>query len=123
MSFGSRVSIYSFKFFKNLLPFTCKHGRFGKKEEGSYSLTDVEDSLFGRVLPRVPVLPVFKLLVSVLIFTEHHHDHALRGHTRQDKSTDESKRPNDGQISDQGRLIINIVPGFVSYIILSVPVY
>lgn len=49
-----------------------------KEKKGSCSLTDVEDSLFGRVLPRVPVLPVFKLLVSVLIFTEHHHDHALR---------------------------------------------
>lgn len=41
-------------------------------------LTDVQYSLFGRVLPRVPVLPVFKLLVSVLVLAEDHHDHALR---------------------------------------------
>lgn len=43
------------------------------------SLTDVQDSLFGRVLPGVPILPVLELLVPVLVFTEHHHDHALRG--------------------------------------------
>lgn len=54
-----------------------------KMEGGSESLTDVQDSLFGRVLPGVPVLPVFKLLVSVLILTEHHHDHTLRRETRQ----------------------------------------
>lgn len=45
-------------------------------------LTDVQDPLFGRVLPGVPVLPVFELLVSVLVLAEHHHDDALSGRKR-----------------------------------------
>lgn len=59
----------------------CCHRRRNTQRAatGGVGLTDVQDSLFGGVLPGVPVLPVFKLLVSVLVFTEHHHDHALGG--------------------------------------------
>lgn len=76
MSFALCVFIHS----------SVQHGKEHedkKMEGGSESLTDVQDSLFGRVLPGVPVLPVFKLLVSVLILTEHHHDHTLRREARQ----------------------------------------
>lgn len=50
---------------------------------GPGQLTDVKDPLLRRVLPRVPILPVFQLLVSVFVFAEDHHHHALqRGEPR-----------------------------------------
>lgn len=51
--------------------------RFLSNQHLHHQLTDVQNSLFGRVLAGVPVLPVFKLLISVLVLTENHHDHAL----------------------------------------------
>lgn len=45
---------------------------------GQGQLTNVEDPLLCRVLPRVPVLPVFQLFISVFVFTEDHHHHALQ---------------------------------------------
>lgn len=81
-----------------------------EEEEGSDSLTDVEDSLFGRVLSRVPVLPVFKLLVSVLIFAEHHHDHTLRRKNKTGQKWDESQ-PNNGQVLEQGYATIRMEDG------------
>lgn len=50
---------------------------------GQGQLTDVEDPLLCCMLPRVPVLPVFQLFVSVFVFTKDHHHHALqRGEPR-----------------------------------------
>lgn len=41
------------------------------------NLTDVQAPLLSGVLPGVPVLPVFQLIVSALLLSKHHHDDAL----------------------------------------------
>lgn len=40
--------------------------------------TDIQDSLLGRVLTRVPVFPILQLLISALVLPEHNHDNALK---------------------------------------------
>lgn len=47
--------------------------------QGQGQLTNVKDPLLCGVLPRVPVLPVFQLLIPVFVLTEDHHHHALQG--------------------------------------------
>lgn len=41
-------------------------------------LTDIQTPLLGRVLPGVPVLPVFQLIVSALLLAKHNHHHTLQ---------------------------------------------
>lgn len=40
--------------------------------------TNIQDSLFSRVLARMPVFPILKLLVSALVLPKHNHDDALK---------------------------------------------
>lgn len=63
--------------------FLCKPPEFSISEifpETSgdvLTLTNVKDSLLSCVLPGMPVLPIFQLLISVFILTENNHDHTL----------------------------------------------
>lgn len=55
-------------------------------------LTDVEAPLLRRVLPGVPVLPVFQLVVSALLLPEHHHHHTLTGEEGGTKTAEHHRR-------------------------------
>lgn len=40
--------------------------------------TNIQDSLFGCVLPGVPVFPILQLLISALVFPKDNHDNTLK---------------------------------------------
>lgn len=48
------------------------------REPSGRALTYVNAPLFGRVLPRVPVLPVPQLVLSAFVLGKNHHDDTLR---------------------------------------------